>query len=40
MTVRQILYQLEVRGLAEKTERTYKRTSDFTTQMRLDGTIP
>jgi hypothetical protein len=41
MTVRQVFYQMTVRGLIEKTEAEYKQaTVRLLTEMRLDGTIP
>ncbi len=40
MTVRQLFYQLEARGVIEKTDQAYKRVCDISVQMRLDGTLP
>src|SRR5262245_10917438 len=41
MTVRQVFYQLVVRGVIEKTEEQYQGTViRLLTEMRMDGTVP
>ena len=40
LTVRQLFYQLVVRGVVQKTEQEYERVGDAATQLRLSGRLP